>query len=159
MVVPRWPDWLSELWRKATQTCARQQLTSGLREEYNEIIQIVNTVYLRVRNITVTEQGKHSGRMWMGENIQDKERNESVSGSMAVLHTLQVTEGMEGLDQASKELYKHKEVLAIILKGVVREYESYSYPEIMDFIEADSITDSEVVSPGHSDIDNRIVGR
>ena len=93
------------------------------------------------------------------ENIRDKEQNDSVSGSMAVLHTLQVTEGMEGLDQASKELYRHKEVLAIILKGVVREYKSYSYPEIMDFIEADSITDSEVVSPGHSDIDNRITGR
>ncbi len=94
----------------------------------------------------------------MGENIQNKEQNDSMSGSMAVLHTLQVTEGMEGLDQASKELYKHKEVLAIILKGVVREYEAYSYPEIMDFIERDSITDTEVVSPGHSDIDNRITG-
>ena len=90
---------------------------------------------------------------------QNKEKKENhLSGSMAVLHTLQVTEGMEGLDQASKELYKHKEVLAIILKGVVREYESYSYSEIMDFIEADSITDSEFVSPGHSDIDNRITG-
>ena len=121
----------------------------------------------------------------MGENIQDKrqkkqedwlqdkqqkeqretdlqnkgQQGDSMSGSMAVIHTLQVTEGMEGLDQASKELYKHKEVLAIILKGVVREYESYSYSEIMDFIEADSITGSEFVSPGHSDIDNRITGR
>ena len=92
------------------------------------------------------------------ENIRNKEQNDSVSGSMAVLHTLQATEGMEGLDQASKELYKHKEVLAIILKGVVREYKAYSYLEIMDFIEADSITDSEFVSPGHSYIDNRIVG-
>ncbi len=79
----------------------------------------------------------------MGENIQDKrqenqqrdkgqkeqretdlqnkgQQGDNVSGSMAVLHTLQVTEGME-------ELYRHKEVLAIILKGVVREYESYSF--------------------------------
>ena len=60
------------LWRFTPQTCARQQLTSELWEEYNEIIQIVSTAYLYMRNITATEQGKHRGRMWMGENIQDK---------------------------------------------------------------------------------------
>ena len=41
-----------------------------------------------------------------------------------------MTEGMEGLDRACKELYKNKEVLAIILKGVAREFENYSYREI-----------------------------
>ena len=102
---------------------------------------------------------KQQKEQWKTDLQNKEQQNDSVSGSMAVLHTLQVTEGMEGLDQSSKELYRHKEVLAIILKGVVREYESYSYSEIMDFIEADSITGSEFVSPGHSDIDNRIVGR
>ncbi len=74
---------------------------------------------------------------------------ENLSGSIDVLHSLRVTEGMEGLDCASKELYKNKEVLTIILKGVVREFRDYSYPEIMEFIEGDSITDCEHVSPGH----------
>ncbi len=75
---------------------------------------------------------------------------------MEVLNSLQITEGLEGLDQASKELYKNKEVLAVILKGVVREFEGYSCQEIMDFIEADSITDAEEVSPGRTN--TRIVG-
>lgn len=42
----------------------------------------------------------------------------NIQGSMEVLNSLQITEGLEGLDRASKELYKNKEVLAIILKGV-----------------------------------------
>ena len=79
-----------------------------------------------------------------------------IPGSMEVLNSLQITEGLEGLDQASKELYKNKEVLAVILKGVVREFEGYSCQEIMDFIEADSITDAEEVSPGRTN--TRIVG-
>ena len=80
----------------------------------------------------------------------------AIPGSMEVLNSLQITEGLEGLDQASKELYKNKEVLAVILKGVVREFEGYSCREIMDFIEADSITDAEEVSPGRTN--TRIVG-
>lgn len=39
-----------------------------------------------------------------------------------------------GMDRASKESYKNKEVLDAILKGVVREFEPYSYGVIMDFI-------------------------
>ena len=39
---------------------------------------------------------------------------------------------MENVDQACKELYKNKEVLAIILKGVAREFENYEHEEIMD---------------------------
>ena len=76
--------------------------------------------------------------------------NDKMQGSMEVLHSFQITEKAAGLDHASKELYKNKEVLAIILKGVVREFERYSYREIMDFIEADSITSEETVSPGRS---------
>ena len=74
--------------------------------------------------------------------------NDSVRGSIEVLNSLQLTEGLEGLDYASKELYKNKEVLAIILKGATREFEGYSYKEIMGYIEADSITTEENVSPG-----------
>lgn len=75
---------------------------------------------------------------------------DKVTGSMEVLSSMQVTADTAGLDQASKEIYKNKEVLAVILKGVVREFESYSYGEIMDFIEADSITDAVEVSPGRT---------
>ena len=71
---------------------------------------------------------------------------DKVSGSMDVLSSLQITADTAGLDQASKEIYKNKEVLAVILKGVVREFEPYSYEEIMDFIEADSITDGDEVT-------------
>lgn len=75
---------------------------------------------------------------------------DKISGSMEVLSSLQITADTAGLDQASKEIYKNKEVLAVILKGVVREFEPYSYEEIMDFIEADSITGEEEVSSGRT---------
>lgn len=75
---------------------------------------------------------------------------EKIAGSIEVLSSLQITADTAGLDQASKDIYKNKEVLAVILKGVVREFESYSYEEIMDFIEADSITGDEEVSPGRT---------
>ena len=80
----------------------------------------------------------------------------NIQGSMEVLNSFQITEGLEGLDRASKELYKNKEVLAIILKGVAREFEAYSCKEIMNFIEADSITTGENVSPGRAN--TRITG-
>lgn len=47
-------------------------------------------------------------------------------------------------------------MLSIILKGVAREYEGYSCKEIMNFIEADSITSEEDVSPGRTN--TRIMG-
>lgn len=75
---------------------------------------------------------------------------DKVIGSMDVLNSMQITADTAGLDQASKEIYKNKEVLAVILKGVVREFEPYSYAEIMNFIEADSITDETEVSPGRT---------
>ena len=98
------------------------------------------------------------------ENFPDRK----LHGSMDVLHSFQVTEEMENVDRTCKELYKNKEVLAIILKGVAREFENYRPAEIMDFIEADSITDLEKVSPGHgsagggvntnTSTDTRIIG-
>ncbi len=86
------------------------------------------------------------------ENLQGSR----LQGSFEVLNSMQITAGLEGMDQASKELYKNKEVLAIILKGVAREYEGYSCKEIMNFIEADSITSEEDVSPGRTN--TRITG-
>ena len=90
----------------------------------------------------------------MGEETlhRNKFHRSRLHGSLEVLHSFQVTEEMESVDRACKELYKNKEVLAIILKGVAREFENYSYREIMDFIEADSITDLENVSPGHGSV-------
>lgn len=75
---------------------------------------------------------------------------DKITGSMEVLSSLQTTADLAGLDQASKELYKNKEVLAVILKGVAREFETYTYKEIMDFIEAESITGDAEVSPGRA---------
>lgn len=74
--------------------------------------------------------------------------NNKIQGSMDVMNSLQITDKTAGLDQASKEVCKNKEVLAIILKGVVKEYASYNYEEIMNFIEGDSITDTKSVTPG-----------
>ena len=63
---------------------------------------------------------------------------------------MQVTADMEGLDAQSKLILHSKEVLAIILKETVAEYKDYSKEEIMEFIEADSITGSKEVSPGRT---------
>ncbi len=82
--------------------------------------------------------------------------SDKMKGSMEVLNSFQMTKGMEGLDHASKELYKNKEVLAVILKGVAREFEGYHYKEIMGFIEGDSITTDEDVSLGRTN--TRIIG-
>ncbi len=72
---------------------------------------------------------------------------DQVTGSMEVLSAMQLTEDMDGLDAESKILLRNKEVLAVILGEVVAEYKGYSRREIMDFIEADSITDEKEVSP------------
>lgn len=81
---------------------------------------------------------------------------DKIKGSIDVLSTLQITDKTAGMDRESKELLKNKEILAVILKGVVREYEGYSCEEIMDFIESDSITDKEEVSAGR--LNARITG-
>lgn len=75
---------------------------------------------------------------------------DKVRGSMEVLNAMQLTADMEGLDAQSKTLLHSKEVLAVILQGIVSEYQGYSRQEIMDFIEADSIVDGKEVSPGRT---------
>ena len=75
---------------------------------------------------------------------------EKVDGSMEVLSAMQVTADMEGLDAQSRLILHSKEVLAIILKETTAEYKDYSKEEIMEFIEADSITSSKEVSPGRT---------
>lgn len=75
---------------------------------------------------------------------------EKVKGSMEVLSSIQLTEDMAGLDAHSKTILRNKEVLSIILQGVVTEYKGYSRKEIMDFIETESITDEKEVSTGRT---------
>ncbi len=81
-----------------------------------------------------------------------------IQGSIEVLNSLQITEKTAGYDKANKDLMKNKEILAIILKGVVSEYEHYSYEEIMNFIESDSITDEEEVTANRRPTTKRITG-
>jgi len=83
---------------------------------------------------------------------------DKINGSVELLNSLDIAYDMEAtetLDKKSKELLRNKEVLAVILKGVVSEYEDYTYKQIMDFIENDSIT-SEEVTVGRSS--TRITG-
>ena len=71
---------------------------------------------------------------------------DNIRGSMEALNSFQLTEDMQGLDDQSKLLLHSKEVLAVILQGAVKEYKGYSKQEIMDFIEADSLSeDMEVL--------------
>ena len=81
---------------------------------------------------------------------------DKIRGSMEALNAMQLTAGMKGLDVQSKVLLHSKEVLAVILQGVVSEYRGYSRQEIMEFIEADSIVDGKEVSPGRTN--SRIQG-
>lgn len=73
-----------------------------------------------------------------------------ISGSMETLNALQITADIKGLDAESKTVLHSREVLAVILKHVVEEYRGYSVGEIMDFIEADSITESRELSTGRT---------
>lgn len=75
---------------------------------------------------------------------------DKLHGSMDVLSAMQLTAETEGLDAQSKTLLRSKEVLAVILQGVVAEYQGYSRQEIMSFIEADSIVDGKEVSTGRT---------
>lgn len=76
--------------------------------------------------------------------------NDTVVGSLDVLNSLQISKDVEGMDIASKEIFMNKEVLAVLLKGVVREYKDYTLEEIMDFIEKDSITSEDDVTTGRT---------
>ena len=73
-----------------------------------------------------------------------------LKGSMTTLNAMQLTADIEGLDAQSKTILHHREVLAIILQEAVTEYKGYSRKEIMDFIEADSLTGTKEVSPGRT---------
>lgn len=75
---------------------------------------------------------------------------DKVKGSMDTLNAMQLTADMEGLDVQSKLLLHSKEVLAVILQGVVKEYQNYSRQEIIGFIEAGSIVDDKEVSAGRT---------
>lgn len=50
------------------------------------------------------------------------------------------------LDNACKELFQNKEIIAPILQKTIKEYADYSIEEIMKFIDADSIDDKFPVS-------------
>lgn len=67
-----------------------------------------------------------------------------IPGSKDALSAMEITAEMAGLDAASKQILRHKEVLAVIAQNVIEEYAGYSTEEIMDFIEADSISSPEV---------------
>ncbi|MDE6608080.1 MAG: hypothetical protein K2K54_10050 [Lachnospiraceae bacterium] len=79
-----------------------------------------------------------------------------VQGSLGAASAFQMTEGMNALDKQSKKILQYKEVLAIILKETVEEYQGYSEAEIIEFIEADSITEETEVSGGRTN--TKIVG-
>lgn len=69
-----------------------------------------------------------------------------MQGSMGTLSAMQLTTDTAGLDAECKMLLHRKEVISVILKGTVEEFEEYSLEEIMDFIEADSLEEAKEVS-------------
>ena len=73
-----------------------------------------------------------------------------MQGSMGTLSAMQLTADTTGLDAECKALLHRKEVVSIILKGTVEEYEGYSMEEIMGFIEADSMEEAKEVSAGRT---------
>lgn len=75
---------------------------------------------------------------------------DKVRGSMEVLSAMQLTEEMNGMDAQSKVILHSKEVLAVILQNTVKEYKGYSRKEIMEFIEADSMSEMKEVSSGRT---------
>ena len=73
-----------------------------------------------------------------------------LQGSAEALSALQITEDMKGLDTQSKSLLQYAEVLAVILRDTIAEYKGYSWKEVAEFIEVDSITSTMEVSPGRT---------
>ncbi len=80
---------------------------------------------------------------------------DKLQGSMASLSAMQVTADTNGKDAPSKTILRHAEILAVILKGTVAEYKSYSLQEIQKFIVPDSIIDNMEVSPGRTNTELR----
>ncbi|MCI8799507.1 MAG: hypothetical protein HFH88_06785 [Lachnospiraceae bacterium] len=73
-----------------------------------------------------------------------------IGGSMEMLSAMQLTKDMAGLDAQSKMILHNKEVLAIILQDTVEEYKGYSRKEIMEFIEAASMSETIEISSGRT---------
>lgn len=73
-----------------------------------------------------------------------------MQGSMGTLSAMQLTADTTGLDAECKMLLHRKEVISVILKGTVEEYEGYSMEEIMGFIEDDSMEEAKEVSAGRT---------
>ena len=80
---------------------------------------------------------------------------DKLRGSMASLSAIQATADTDGKDAPSKTILRHAEILAVILKGTVAEYKSYSLQEIQKFIVPDSIIDNMEVSPGRTNTELR----
>ena len=80
----------------------------------------------------------------------EKVQGSKVQGSMEALGAMQVTEDTEGLDIQSKTLLQYAEILAVILRDTVAEFKGYSWKEVAEFIEVDSITSTTEVSPGRT---------
>lgn len=75
---------------------------------------------------------------------------DKITGSMEALNAMQLTADTAGLDAECKTLLRSKEVLAVILQGTVEEYKGYNRKEIIEFIEADSMSETKEVSPGRT---------
>ena len=75
---------------------------------------------------------------------------DKITGSMEALSAMQLTADTAGLDAECKTLLRSKEVLAVILQGTVEEYKGYNRKEIIEFIEADSMSETKEVSPGRT---------
>ena len=73
-----------------------------------------------------------------------------IRGSMETLSAMQITADMQGLDAQSKSVLHSREVLAVILREIIPEYEGYSRKEVMGFIEMDTLTDTKEISPGRT---------
>ena len=80
---------------------------------------------------------------------------DKLKGSMDTLSAMQITEDTRGLDAECKTILYKKEVLAVILQGVITEYKGYSRQEVLEFIEDDLITRTMEVSPGRTNTETR----
>ncbi len=80
---------------------------------------------------------------------------DKLQGSIEALSAMQITADIDGKDVPSKTILRHKEVLAVILKGAVSEYKGYSLKEVQKFIVPDSIINTMEVSPGRTNTEVR----
>lgn len=69
---------------------------------------------------------------------------EKIIGSLDAFSALEIASLTKKLDAAAKQLLRHKEILAVIARGTIGEYQDCSLREIMDLIEDESIGSPEV---------------